>query len=326
MSSSNAQFFSNLDRDLKKELDILYCLNSTYSALLTVNIYIPLIYSEKVKRPDKKYILNNIIGEDFLILLLAFTYNSYHPLSNALGLLILQISFWCIYELGYIENDIIGEKFEDKAVLSYNYKSFNYSFSLWQPWIWSLCLSIIGVIFLSKDIVVKGRLDSVFFFRDNNPHLLQVFEGLLLWLSFLLFLRALFHIYNHLNKQSRVWFYLLLQACRYCGYLVLLTTSTIGVFLLFSAILTRSIQYILYRYLGGKSNNWPMDFPKYFFCLLIFWLSVVLVAANTRDWFLIANFQVLLISIFCIARGSKQFYKVLAQFVHVKKDSSNRVT
>ena len=291
-----------------------------------MKIYIPLIYSEKIKRPDKKYILNNIIGEDFLILLLSFTYNSPHPWSNAFGLLMLQISFWCIYELGYIENDIIGEKFEDKAVLSYNYKSFNYSFPLWQPWVWSLCLSIIGIVFLSRDIVITGKLNSALYLTDNNLNLLQAVEGLTFWVAFLSFLRALFHIYNHLNKQSRVWLYFLLQASRYCGYLVLLTTSTAGIFLLFSVVLTRSIQYALYRYLGGKRNDWPMDFPKYFFCLLIFLLLTILVAANNRDWSLINNFQVVLSGAFCIARGSKQFYKVFAQFISVREDSSNRVT
>ena len=291
-----------------------------------MKIYIPLIYSEKVKRPGNKYILNNIIGEDFLVLLLSFTYNSPHPGSNALGLLLLQFSFWCIYELGYIENDIIGDKFEEKAILSHNYKSFNCSFPLWQPWVWSLGLSVMGITFLSRDITITGELNSTLYLTDNNLNLFQAVEGLIFWIAFLLFVRALFHIYNHLNKQSRVWFYFLLQACRYCGYLVLLTTNTAGILLLFSVALTRSIQYALYRYLGGKRNDWPMEFPKYFFCLLIFLLLTILVAANNRDWSSVANFQVLLISMFCVARGSKQFYKVFSQFVPVTEDGSNRVT
>ena len=84
-----------------------------------MKIYLPLLYSEKVKRPDKRYFLNNILGEDYIILLLSFAYSSSHFLSNAVGLFFLQIAFWCIYELGYIENDVVGEKFEDKAILSY---------------------------------------------------------------------------------------------------------------------------------------------------------------------------------------------------------------
>ncbi len=291
-----------------------------------MKFYIPLLYSEKIKRPDKKYFLNNILGEDFLILLLSFVYHSNHPWSNAIGLFLLQISFWCIYELGYIENDIIGEKFEDKAILSYNYNSDKYSFRLWQAWVWSLGLSAIGTIFLGKDIVVNRQLIDLIPFSENNYELFQLGEGLLFWLSFLLVLRVLFHIYNHLNKQSRVWFYLLLQACRYCGYLVLLTTNTIGLIFLVSTVLTRSIQYILYRYMGGESTSWPMDFPRYFFCLLIYLVLMATLAANNRNLFLLVNEQVLVISVFCLARGCKHFYRVFSQLLHVSKDGSNQVS
>lgn len=71
-----------------------------------VKIYIPLLYSEKIKRPDKRYFLNNIIGEDFIILWLSFAYSSSHLWFNSISIFLLLIAFWCVYELGYIENDI----------------------------------------------------------------------------------------------------------------------------------------------------------------------------------------------------------------------------
>ena len=286
----------------------------------------PRLYSEKVKRPDKKFFLYSILGEDFIILLLSFTYGSLHPWSNALGLFLLQISFWCIYEIGYIENDIVGDKFEDKAVLSYNYNSFKYSFRLWEPWVWAFSLSALGIFILDRDIVVEiPPAFASLLLDESQQHLFQVLTGFFFWAAFLLSLRILFHIYNHLNKQSRIWFYLLLQCCRYCGYLVLLTTNTVGLILLVSKILTRSIQYVLYRYMGGKGSDWPIYFPRYFFLLLIYLLLMVAIAANSRDFSLIANHQVLAITIFCLVRGCKHFQKVFVQFVHVSKDSSNRV-
>ena len=290
-----------------------------------MKIYIPLIYSEKIKRPGEKYFLYHILGEDFLILFLSFTCFSSHPLSNIAGLFLLQIAFWCIYEIGYVENDIIGEKFEDKAVLSYNYNSYEYSFRWWQPWTWAVSLSLLGTVLVSKDIVIGSNSITTLLSSEYNYKLLQVFEGFLLWIAFLLGLRLLFHVYNNLNKQSRVWFYLLLQACRYCGFLVLLTTNLIGLMLLISKILTRSIQYILYRYLGGKNSDWPMDFPRYFFCLLIYLLLLFIVAVNNRDLSLIINYQVPLIIAFCFLRGSKHFKQVFSQFIHVREDGSNRV-
>ncbi len=290
-----------------------------------MKIYLPLFYSEKIKRPGKKYFLNNIIGEDFIILFLSFACFSSHPVLNSIGLFLLQIAFWCIYELGYIENDVIGEKFEDKAVISDNYKSHEYSFSFWQPWLWSFGLSILGIIVLSKN----HNIDNTFFifqpFNEYNDNLFWVIKELIYWILFLFILRGIFNIYNHINKQSRVWFYLLLQAFRYCGFLVIFTTNTVGLMLLVSNILTRSIQYILYRYLGGKNDSWPMEFPRYFFCLLIYILLIGIIAANERDLSLIVNFQFLLISIFCFARGSKNFYKVFTQFLPVSKDGSSQV-
>ena len=291
-----------------------------------MKIYLPLLYSENIKRPGKKYFFNNIIGEDFIILLLSFTCYSSYPLLNAIGLFLLQISFWCIYELGYIENDKIGEKFEDKAVLSYSYKSYECSFKLWQPWTWSLFLSFFGILTLSQEIVITGNSSYSVFIGQYSFDLAEILQGWLLWSTFLLVLRILFYAYNHINKQSRVWFYSLLQACRYGGYLVLLTSHIIGLSLLLSIVLTRSFQYILYRYMGGKSGSWPMNFPKYFFYFLIYLLLLVLIAANERNFTIIVNFPVLLAGVFCFMRGKKHFYKVFYQFIHVSKDGSNKIT
>ena len=290
-----------------------------------MKIYIPFLYSEKVKRPDKKYFLLSILGEDFIILLLSFTFISDNPFYNAFGLFLLQTSFWCIYEIGYIENDLIGDKFEDKAVLSCNYNSHKYSFGLWQPWIWALGLSIFGIIFLNRSTIALSNELNVSLSATDNIELFIISRSLLYWLAFLFLLRILFHIYNHINKQSRVWFYLFLQACRYCCYLILLTTNTVGLVLLVSKTITRSIQYILYRYLGGKDGDWPMYFPRYFFYLLIFLLILGATAANDRNIALMINYQVLSIIIFCLLRGYKHFQTVFFQFVHVRKDGSNRV-
>ena len=280
-----------------------------------MKFYIPFLYSVKVKKPNKNYFLRNIIGEDFIILLLAFAYDSIHFWQTAIILFLLQISFWCVYELGYIENDTIGKKFEDKAILSRNYGSYEYS-PLWQPWIWSFILSAIAIfIYFNTEDIINLNSDRLHYLTKNY----------LLWITFLILLRSIFYVYNHINKQSRVWFYLLLQTCRYCGYLILFTVNTVGLMLLISKTATRSIQYILYRYTGGNSDSWPINFPRYFFYLLIFILLTGVVAINERDVSLILNYQLLIIAIFCFARGYKHFYKVFLQFVSVKKDGSNHI-
>ncbi|MGD1921905.1 MAG: hypothetical protein ACFCAD_25250 [Pleurocapsa sp.] len=268
--------------------------------------------------------MNNIVGEDFIIILLSFAFSSFHFLSNAAGLFFLQMAFWCIYELGYIENDVIGEKFEDKAILSYNYKSYEISFGFWQPWLWSLILSVLGIVFLSQGRISENAYLSLLA-SQHSDNLLWFSKELLYWMAFLIILRFIFRTYNYINKQSRIWLYLVLQTCRYCGFLVIVSTNTVGLMFLLSSVLTRSIQYILYRYLGGKNSSWPMDFPRYFFCLLIYIVLVGILAANDRNLALLLNPQVLLISAFCLLRGSKHFYKVFSQFLPVSEDGSNQI-
>lgn len=291
-----------------------------------MNFYIPFLYSEKVKRPDKNFFLLTVLGEDLAILLLAFSFAPTPHWSNALGVFLLQASFWCIYEIGYIENDILGEKFEDQAVLSYNYNSYKYSFQLWQPWVWALGLAILGIKVLHQEIALKGIQIPHTIFGNNYQEIFPIAGSFLSWAAFLLVLRFLFHIYNHLNKQSRVWFYFLLQTCRYGGYLVLITTNIVGLVLLVSKVLIRSMQYILYRYMGGKDNNWPKDFPRYFYFLLIFLLMLMAIATNEGNFSLIFNYQVLAIIAFCVLRGVKHFQKVFSQLLPVSKDGSNQIT
>lgn len=285
-----------------------------------MRFYIPLLYSVKVKKPNKSYFLRNIIGEDFIILLLTFAYDSIYFWQTTIILFLLQISFWCIYELGYIENDKIGKKFEDKPILYCDYDSYEYS-ALWQHWGLSFSLSAIAIFFIYfnfEDIInLTFNLDS--------DRLLNITKNYLFWIAFLIILRFIFYIYNHINKQSRVWFYLLLQTCRYCGYLILFTVNIVSLMFLISKIATRSIQYILYRYIGGNSNSWPINFPRYFFYLLIFILLTGLIAINERNLSLILNYQSLIIAIFCFTRGYKHFQKVFWQFVSVEKDGSSQI-
>ena len=186
-------------------------------------------------------------------------------------------------------------------------------------------LSALGILTLAKD---KAATALPFNFLPNQYSIdpLWVSQELAYWIIFLVALRILFYIYNYINKQSRVWLYFLLQAFRYCGFLIVLPANIAGLVLLLSSILTRSIQYTLYRYLGGKSGSWPMDFPRYFFCLLIYLVILGAIAANDRNLSTIFNPQVLLISAFCLLRGCKHFYRVCAQFLPVSEDGSSQIS
>jgi hypothetical protein len=77
--------------------------------------------------------------------------------------------------------------------------------------------------------------------------------------------------------------------------------------------------------MGGKDSDWPKDFPRYFFFLLIYLLILMAIAVNEGNFSLIFNYQVLAIIAFCVLRGGKHFQKVFSQLRLVSKDGSNQI-
>lgn len=85
------------------------------------DLYVPLLYAQKIKNPHKSHILKRVIASHWSILVIAISFLSPPPFLNVVGLLMLNLSCWSIYEIGYWENDVIGEKYEAKPKLSENY-------------------------------------------------------------------------------------------------------------------------------------------------------------------------------------------------------------
>ena len=200
------------------------------------NMYLPFLYLEKVKRPGENYFLKLILADDFPLLLLAFAWGTNNIIWQSLGLLLLLLSFWCIYEVGYYENDLVGEKYEEKPVLSQNYFLYKAMMNPWLPWIWALFFGTLGVVALD---MAGGSLNSIIrVFPEIDYQLLK--SSLLLltyWTGFLLFSRFCFWVYNYCNKQTRIWLYLPIQACRYYAFAVVFPINLIAASLLSSHIL-----------------------------------------------------------------------------------------
>jgi len=286
------------------------------------NSYFPLRYTRRVKKRATKYLFRVILGDDFLVILLAFNWAANQPLLHGIGLFFMLISFWCIYEVGYLENDLVGEKYEDNPVLSSTYKLYKQRGFSCQPWLYSLLLATIGIVIVEASQNYGFYADSI----GTNSFISLLRNNLSFWLIFLLCVRFLFRIYNYANKQTRVWFYLILQICRYFGFAIVIQTSTIGTIFLIGNTITRFIPYILYRYMGGKSGNWPKEFPTYFFRFIfyIFLLLGLVLCSPDLPLSLLVDKQTLFIALFCIVRGSLQIWRVLFQSKPVWKDSSNR--
>lgn len=109
-----------------------------------------IFYVEKVKRIGQKYIYKVILWDDLPLLFLAFSWHTSHPLLHGISIFLLLVSFWCVYEIGYYENDLVAEKYEEKPRLSVAYHSYKQMMKTWTPWLWSGIFGVLGIACLTK--------------------------------------------------------------------------------------------------------------------------------------------------------------------------------
>lgn len=289
--------------------------------LLLNNIYLPFSYLEKVKRKGEKYTLKVIFWDDIPLLLLAFSWQASNSILHGISMVSLLVSFWCVYELGYYENDYVAEKYESKPKLSLSYHAHKQMMRTAYPWLWSLVFGLIGIIFLEQTLVsnlpfsilIEQKIDFI------NPTILNFLS----WMIFLVCMRCCFLVYNYVNKQTRTWLYIVLQSFRYYGFLWVTATNLIGISLLSSNILSRSLLYIVYRYSGGNSHNWPREIPEKILRCLIFIFMLVSISFGSESLELWQRWQTWTIIAWCVIQGQGQIKRILPQVKLVLQDSSN---
>jgi len=287
-------------------------------------IYFPFSYLEKVKRSGENYTLRVIMWDDLPILLFAFAWQVSNSLLQAVSILFLLISFWCVYELGYYENDLVAEKYEEQPKLAKTYYEYKSMMSSFFPWFWSFVFGTIGVTLLEKAQGVRYLFNG----SGLEMQIVAIDPVLLIgiyWTGFLLLTRLCFWIYNNLNKHTRTWLYILLQSFRYYGFVVVTTINPIGTSILSSNILARSILYIVYRYSGGNSQDWPQQLPEKVLRCLIFIFILGGFSLSTQDFNLWQNWQTWTIILWCILQGKGQFIRMISGVKLVSEDGSNHL-
>ncbi len=200
------------------------------------NVYLPSQYLREVKRPGQRYIWRGILQEDFAFWVLSTWQLSQAPLQTLCGLSLLLFSFWCIYERGYVDNDLIATRYESDPQLGDASARAAVSTPPIQPWIWALVTGAAACLTLYPDDLIVTAL-----------HFLE-------WTSALVFTYLLFKLYNRATKLNRVWLFPLLQLARSCIFVVLVPISLIGAMALSAHTLSRWLPYILYRL---SENKWP---------------------------------------------------------------------
>lgn len=217
------------------------------------NVYLPGQYLTHVKRPGERYIVRGILQEDFALWAFSSVALATLPVLHVLGLLFLLVSFWAIYERGYVDNDLIAARYEAKPKLSKTFKKSSIATPRWQPWIWAAACGAIAIVLLRWPTTPMPA-------------------DFVTWLAVLAVTHTGFKLYNRFDKETRVWLFVGLQFARSAAFIALVPITLIGAVALGAHVMAKWVPYYIYRLSG---SDWP-EAPFHLIRLLFFGILVLL--------------------------------------------------
>jgi len=219
-------------------------------------VYLPGQYLSRVKRPGTRYIVRGIVQEDFALWVLSSIGLALFPFLHLVGLALLAISFWSIYELGYVDNDRIAARYEADPKLSAAFHEAPVATPRVLPWIWASASGAPAIALLRwPEQPLPGDFAT--------------------WAAVLLATHGWFLMYNRFDKGTRVWMFAGLQFARGAAFTTLVAIPLVGTIAIGAHVLAKWVPYCFYR-LGGR--DWP-DAPVHLIRLLFFAVLVPLLGA-----------------------------------------------
>ncbi len=225
--------------------------------------YVPFLYSVKAKYGDWRHFRSVVLADEFPLLVLCLSWLAAAPLFHAAGILLLVISYWIIYELGYMENDRTAEKKEKDPNLSDDYMNNRDRSSFVEPWFWGILLTIPALVLvqlgqptltgpsqyalLPQGIDLREVLGSA-----------ELWTRVGLWSALLVSVWMVFWVYNRIDKFSRTWLYLPMQFTKNFGFALITPLSLVGYLVFAAHAMARWVTYFIYRF-GRETypgNSW----------------------------------------------------------------------
>lgn len=199
--------------------------------------YLPMRYAVQGKYAGRKYFKTQILQEDLAIWLLAY---AWCPVTLP-ALLLAFVAMYCVYEIGYWENDHIAAKSEEKPTLSKTAAKFA-SYPISQGLMWSLASGTGAIVYLGM----------------VNEHFGPVSAGSLLaapvvWLATMIVLLAAFHVFNRLPITRRPYVFPVLHFIKNFAGAVFIPLQPLGALLLASQVGSQMMVYIAHRSGGSGS-------------------------------------------------------------------------
>lgn len=211
------------------------------------DVYVPLRYTAEGKYPGTSILRNQHFGEDLVVALLAFaltpsvfTFTHVEPggLLAAIGaVVLLMVSFFSVYEIGYFENDFVAARREGSPTLSGRYRAFARMPVAVGGWVWGVILGALGCGLAS---LVPGAPAWSW--------------GMGAWLGLLIITRGLFFLFNRLGETSRVMVFPFLQVVKSGGMAVVFGLTSAGAVIVLSQVFRQTSNYMVYRH-GGDTRR-----------------------------------------------------------------------
>ncbi|MEM7327221.1 MAG: hypothetical protein AAF437_00700 [Pseudomonadota bacterium] len=262
--------------------------------------YIPFFYTAKIKRTPG-FFIKQVILEELPIVLLAFGLAAFAwNLSLWACLVLLFLAMILSYELGYAENDRVGEQKETKPKLSKSYFKHRQYRLFPHAWIYALALTVVAFVVLGaqdRALAMSHLGLSTAYPAWQNIAILSA-----VWMGIMVLARIIFWAFNAAPLVWRVYIYAPLHMVKYLGFLALFPISAAGLILVYAHIVRTWSLYAVRR-AGGDIEFLMSQLVRTLFLLFGFAVLAMI------DLDLVLNWPAGMMLAFCILRAVPEIFK-----------------
>lgn len=266
------------------------------------NIYLPFYYTARIKRTPG-FFIKQVVLEELPIILLAF--GLFGPDLNPsawVSIILLFAALISVYEIGYAENDRVGQRSEANPKLSKAFRQLGKFRIAPFAWAWALLFTTAGV-FVLGDAPYEAALARLGL-SDLSGSLDGRFALIAVWVLLLLVSQAAFALFNAAPLKWRVFLYVPLHVTKYFGPLLFFVGHPVGLAFL-AAHIVRTWSLYAIRRAGGD-----IDYISSQLVRLVFFLLFIPVATMTMPWQEVwLAWQTQLIFAFCVVRAAPEVYR-----------------
>jgi hypothetical protein len=225
-------------------------------------LYLPGDYLVQVKRPSQAGAFRRLLTDDLALWMLMSAAD--FDLRFLCGVAAFFFSLWSVYEIGYWDNDVCAYRLEADPVVSPRFLGFDSRHFALKAWMTAILLALAGAWAIRPAALCATAAA---------------------WLAVLVALRAVYWLYNRIDKPTRVWLYLVLHVFRTLALGAVVPVGVVGMMAGIAQICARWQEYFWYRAAPTPDGFRWRDTPLRLIQLLFFLLCLgALAYARVDVW------------------------------------------